>query len=246
MRTSKIYFTIPKYFYKRTFNINKKEVFEIAKLQINGKHILAIDDHNNVFQKKGVPFVLVGYVIKDYQSVPKKLRKKGLLFGNKSKAYSTSQKNRSAFEKRGVEFLKLNPQFCYTTISQRDMQKFNFYGRAKAMASLSAYIINKNNLDLENTIILPHRLHTPSHTKIVKEVLEDLLKKAEITCPIEFKNDEKCNDALLLADRVAYFLGGLRYHSPSSKWPFRHKKIDFRYIDEFMAYQYAGDYHDFE
>ena len=201
----------------------------IAKLKVYGKDVIGIDEHNNGFQKKGIPLVIAGYFMPHYYNAHKgnePYERKGL-------AFSDNPNHKSNFVRRAKEFLRRNPCFCYTLLEEKVSKKLYMHGRASAIASITAKIIEKYNVNQSNLVILLHRIDEPACTRAVGEALEDLLEKAEIKAHFIFKPDEDCNRTLKKADRVAYYLGGLKFNCPERGWPFRNKMVHFKFIDDY-------------
>ena len=188
---------------------------KLRKYETHGKHVIAIDEHNNGFQKEGLPMVIVGYIIPNYN----KSQKSNEPFERKKLAYATRPSKRSEFERRAKKFLIRNPDFFYTTLSKIDKERFGFYGRAKAIASVAVKLIDKYQIDPHNTVILVHRIDRPIHTEGVGFALEEILQQTDLDVPFEIINSTKQNRALKKADRTAYYLGGLRFHSQIMRWP---------------------------
>ncbi len=206
----------------------------MGRPKLLGKTVIGLDESNNGFQKKGLPLIIAAHVIPNY---PRAISNNEA-YERKILAYSP--KERKKFVERARQFLKINNLFCYSTISKDQLDQFGLVGRARAMASLVARAIDTYSLQKEVTIVA-HRLDNPSRTKFVAEHFEDFLKEAEIKATVEFRADEQRNRAIRKADRVAYYLGGLRFTSPFKRWPYRSKKTPIDYVADYISKNLIGE-----
>lgn len=206
----------------------------MGRPKLLGKTVIGLDESNNGFQEKGLPLIIAAHVIKDYsRAIPN-----NEAYERKILAYAPKERER--FVGRAREFLRRNSSFCYSTISKVQLDQFGLIGRARAMASLVARAIEMYNLKGDLAIVA-HRLDNSSRTKFVAEHFRNYLKEAEIQATMEFRADEQRNRAIRKADRVAYYIGGLKFTFPSKHWPYRSKKTPIDYHGEFISRYVVGE-----
>ena len=95
------------------------------------------------------------------------------------------------------------------------------------MASLIFELFKRESLSTKDTAVIAHRIDDSSSTKFIHENLEKLLEDNGVKVPIFFRGNEQRIRAIRKADRVAYYLAGLRFLRNSGKWPYRRKKISY-------------------
>jgi len=204
------------------------------RVKYYGKSVIGVDESNNGFQEKGIPMVIAAYLIKDYQrSFPSNEP-----FERKILAYSNQQRDK--FVNRSKEFLRRNPLFCYTVITEQQFEQYGLICWSNALASVITGIIDFYSLP-KDLVILPHRIDDKSRTQFIGKNLIDLLNIAGIKYEIQFRGDEDKNRAIRKADRVAYNISGLKLLSKSKKWPCRDKKVRFDFIDDFLCNKLRDD-----
>lgn len=208
------------------------------KGRYRGRDIIAVDESNNGFQKKGLPLIITSSFVENYM----RSQQGNGLFEKKKFAYRPSK--REEFVQRSREFLKRNPHFVYTTLSEKESERYGLYGRAIAMASTVSGAIERYN-PKNGLVIVCHRIDDNSRTKFVEESLKDILEKAGIEARVEFRGGEDEFLPLRKADRSAYYIGGLRFDSGQKRWPWRTRKVRFDSIKNFDVIQ-PGKYDEHE
>ncbi len=203
----------------------------IPKINLAGRDVIGVDEHFNGAQHRGVPLLIVGYYIPEYR----KFTNGNEPYERKCFAYSGNPAHKGSFFRRAKEFFGRNRDFAYSVVEPKILIQYGYDCRATAMASVIAHLYNKHSLAKKNPVIVAHNIDMPKNTEAVRDGLENLLCDAGLSCDLLFKPTEIGNRALQKADRVGYYLGGIRYNSSrSSQWPMRHYKIGFDCINTFI------------
>lgn len=207
----------------------------MGRPKLFGKTVIGIDESNNGFQRKGLPMIIAAHVILDYQrAIPN-----NEAFERKVLAYSATEHGK--FVERARQFLARNSLFCYTTLTPYQVEIFGLFGRAKAMASLVARAMELYDLQDHDLAVVCHRIDQSHTTRIVSEYLAKFLEEAEIKTTLEFRGDEQRNRAIRKADRVAYYLGGLKFATSSKHWPYREKKTTMDFVSDYISKHVIGE-----
>jgi len=205
----------------------------MPNIKLYGREVFAIDEFNNGFHNPKLPMIIGGSLIHPF------LRAQNgnhYPYERKKFALSNNPSERIQFRKRAREFLKKNPNFCYTTLTKADVERYGLSGRAKAMASLVACAIEIYPEARKNLVVLFHTIDYNDDSNFVRKTLSDLLSDAKIDADVLFKQDDNNNRYLRRVDRTVYYIGGLKYGSSSKRWPYRHpsKKIEPNYIGQYI------------
>ena len=198
--------------------------------------ILGFDEVNNGFNLPNLnphhrPSIIgVGYMMPDtgracYGSQP--FEKKGSIF-------SQGKNGLDRALRRGRTYLSEHPDFLYTTIPKIMVEKSPLcLIKGNAIAALTFAFFLKYNLNPSKTQVIFDGVDREVHSNHLESVLEMWFKKADLNVPHLYKphaDDRVC--AVRKADRIAYYLAGISFLGNKHKWPYRHRKIDMKRLDE--------------
>lgn len=193
-----------------------------------GKDIIGIDETHNGFHLNrafsvDIPLVLIGYLEKNHQRSQKangKYEAKGGIFTQKGKSLQE-------ILKRARYYIQTHPNFYYTSISEQEMKTKNrIFLRAMAISSIVLCFFNHYTLQPNKTAVILDKINYDDETSQVIELTDSFLKTAEIKIPILSREKADIyNPAVKTADRIGYYLVGLRFKGKKKKWPFRIRKI---------------------
>jgi len=198
--------------------------------------ILGFDEVNNGFNLPNLnphhrPSILVvGYMMKD----PGRSCYGSQAFEKKGSIFSKGKKGLANALRRGKAYLSENPDFLYTAIPKIMVEKSPLcLIKGNAIAALTFAFFLKYNLNPSKTQVVFDGVDREVHSDHLDSVLEMWFEKADLEVPHFYKphaDDSVC--AVRKADRIAYYLAGISFLGDRHKWPYRHRKIDLKRLDE--------------
>ncbi len=203
----------------------------MSKIKLHGKDVIGIDEANNRFginRMHGVrdfPFLVGGYLERNCSRSQngngKYERKGGVLSG------------RMPFEellKRVRYYLDKHPDFYYVTVPRREMRGKSTDQIAVIRADVTTDIIlsffNNYNLSQERTVVVLDKMDGNEFTRHVLNLIRTYLKDSDLKVPLFAR--ERADELIIpvkRADRILYFIAGLKLWGKRKRWPFRDRKI---------------------
>lgn len=206
---------------------------------IPGGKVIGIDEHNNGFNIKyknphHCPCTIVAaYFMPDpchanYGTSMFESKTRAALFNGESTIHQALA--------RGGEYLRKNPDFLYTSISQSEKNSTPLcILKANASALLILGLFLRYGFNPSRTHVVMDQVDRTEHCGFVNDVLDYWLQRADL--PILHRTKIFADEntvAVKKADMVAYYLGAIHALGKNPKWPFRNRRISLDRLEELV------------
>ncbi len=184
----------------------------------NGAHLKCFNKHHDSLM------IVTGYLeedlpMKGYQRHPSEA---------KGKIFNGNRNLQRALE-RGKSFLEDNPHFLYTPIPPQIKETIPLIlTYAESVACICINFFLKYNLNPLETRVVMDEVSGEIPSRLMNEVLESWLEKAELPLPHRSMRSAASNvRAVKKADMVGYYLTAIHLQGNNHKWPYQMHKVSF-------------------
>ncbi len=213
------------------------------KKRLLHKNVIGLDEMHNGFHLNSqfginFPLTVTGYYLANYpgsqQANVKYERKRGVfvIHGGKSE---------EELEKRARYYFDIHPDFFYTVIPKEVLEAKSQRVRAEANALIILKFFLHYNLRQNNTVVEIGSINCRGESENIVYLTGEILKLAGLNLRVGYRNcGEKHNQAIKFADRVGYYIAGLKFRNPRAKWPCRNRKLDLGDLADIIIDQKLG------
>lgn len=207
-----------------------------VKTNIIGKNVIGIDELNNGYHLnslwgKDCPMIICGYLIRNYSRSScsnGKFEAKGRLFGKHGH-------DLQEILRRTRYYSEHFPNFFYLTLQKKEVKTFPVNYRAQAISSITLRFFQEPNISDKNTILVLDKMDNKDFSEKVAFLCREYFDMAGLDIQIKIQEHaDKYNTSVKKADRVARYIGALRFKGNSKKWPYPKKRVFLQDLNTFI------------
>jgi len=205
----------------------------VKKIKVIGKDIIGFDELNNAFHLNSsfnirFPLIVCGYLIRDYAGSS---NHQYTYYTGKKKVFTRAGHSKEEVLKRSRKYISENPNFYYSTLYPREVNQDKTKIRAEAIAAITLNFILNYQLKQENVVLVLDKMDSAGFSQDVSHYCREFLAMSGLSIPIKIQeNADKRNPVVKRADRIAYYIGAIKFKCGVGKWPKRERKVDLRFL----------------
>ena len=185
---------------------------------------IGVSSFNHGHIVKDLPEILVAYPLRPFEQANKMAKNGGI---------SIDPKKRCDFSKKTRDYVRAHNRFWYASVSETSGES-RFDERVLAISRLAAQASHEFDYDHGEGLEIvvqgyPFGNGRGNHLLSLDEIPKKLSEVGVDARFSFYSKRHKTSDeeqAIYVADRLAYIVGGLKFGLPEEKWPMRKRKLD--------------------